>query len=455
MPKRTIALVSALMALSGVAAADAGDAERAVLPESERPNVLIIVVDDQRIGTLGVMPEVEQGFGGGGTEFTNAYVTTPLCCPSRGSIFTGRYAHNHHVSANAGDAVQGLDQRTTLAYYLKNAGYRTGIYGKYFNPWPLDRKPPFFDRYAVTNFDYYNARFNVQGREKVVRQYSTDFISNKATRFISEESDSDDPWFLYVAPNAAHAPYTPEPEYRDSPVPAPDRAPVEKDRSDKPAWVRSVNTAPKYSEKVRRAQLRTLMSVDDMVGRLDEVLEETGEADNTIAIFVSDNGYFWGEHGLDDKRLPYLPAIRVPLFVRWPGHVAAGATDDRMAANIDIAPTVLEAAGISPGHTFDGKSLFGIERRTELVIEYFRDDAPFDRVPSWAGLHTSAYQYVEYYSDSGQRIFREYYDLIADPHQLVNLLEDGDPTNDPTQLQLQTLSNRVKSGRNCSGTTCP
>src|SRR5687768_1338601 len=131
MPKRTIALVSALMALSGVAAADAGDAERAVLPESERPNILIIVVDDQRIGTLDVMPEVERGFGGGGTEFTNAYVTTPLCCPSRGSIFTGRYAHNHHVSANAGDAVQGLDQRTTLAYYLKNAGYRTGIYGKY------------------------------------------------------------------------------------------------------------------------------------------------------------------------------------------------------------------------------------------------------------------------------------------------------------------------------------
>ena len=455
MPKRAIALVSALMALSGVAAADAGDAKREVLPQSERPNILIIVVDDQRIGTLDVMPQVEEGFGGGGTEFTNTFVTTPLCCPSRGSIFTGRYAHNHHVSANAGDAVQGLDQTTTLAYYLKNAGYRTGIYGKYFNPWPLDRKPPFFDRYAVTNFNYYNAQFNVQGREKTVRQYSTDFISNKATRFITDEADSDDPWFLYVAPNAAHAPYTPEPEYRDATVPSADRTPVDRDRSDKPAWVRSVNTAPKYSEKVRRAQLRTLMSVDDMVGRLDEVLEETGEADNTLAIFVSDNGYFWGEHGLDDKRLPYLPSIRVPMFVRWPGHVPADATDDRMAANIDIAPTVLEAAGISPEHEFDGNSLFGLERRTELVIEYFKDDAPFDRVPSWAGIHTSAYQYVEYYSESGQRIFREYYDLVSDPHQLVNLLEDDDTTNDPTQLQLQTLSNRVKSGRNCSGTTCP
>ena len=455
MRKKWIGSIAALVSVSGVVATDIGRTQSAIVPHAGPPNVLIIVVDDQRLGSLDVMPDVVDGFGGGGTEFTNAYVTTPLCCPSRGSIFTGRYAHNHHVSANAGDAVQGLDQTTTLAYYLKNAGYRTGIYGKYFNPWPLDRRPPFFDRYAVTNFDYYNARFNVQGREKVVRQYSTDFIANKATRFISEEADSDDPWFLYVAPNAAHAPYTPEPEYRDAGVPQADRAPLEKDRSDKPSWVSSVNTAPQYSEKVRRAQLRTLMSVDDMVGRLDEVLEDTGEADNTLAIFVSDNGYFWGEHGLDDKRLPYLPAIRVPMFVRWPGHVAAGATDDRMAANIDIAPTVLEAAGISPEHEVDGNSLFGLERRTELLIEYFRDDAPFDRVPTWAGLHTSTYTYVEYYSDGGRRVFREYYDLVSDPHQLVNLLGDDDRSNDPPEIQLQTLSDRVRAGRQCSGAACP
>jgi arylsulfatase A-like enzyme len=457
MPKRSVALISVLMTFGGVAAAGGGAAPVGALPQAERPNILIIVVDDQRLGTLDVMPEVVDGFGARGTEYTNAFVTTPLCCPSRGSIFTGQYAHNHHVSANAGDAVQSLNQRTTLAYYLHRAGYRTGIFGKYFNPWPLDRKPPYFDRYAVTNFNYYDAKFNVQGRQRVVKEYSTDFISDRAAGFIGQGARSDQPWFLYVAPNATHSPFLPEKKYADAEVPPfhPDDAATEKDLSDKPAWVRSERIHPKYAAKVRRGQLRTLMSVDDMVGRLDRVLEETGQADNTLAIFVSDNGYFWGEHGLDDKRLPYLQSIRVPMFVRWPGHVAAGATDHRMVANIDIAPTVLEAAGVDAAHSIDGNSLLGIESRDGLLIEYFRDDAPFDRVPNWAGIHTSGYQYVEYYDGGGRQIFREYYDLTADPHQLVNLLGDGDPTNDPNEVQLRALSDRVKSGRNCSGATCP
>ena len=455
MHKRLVALVAALMTLGGVAAGSGQT--QGLLPEAERPNILIIVVDDQRLGTLDVMPNVVSGFGGAGTEYTNAFVTTPLCCPSRGSIFTGRYAHNHHVAANAGHAVQSLDQKTTLAYYLKRAGYRTGIFGKYFNPWPLDRRPPYFDRYAVTNFNYYDAKFNVQGRRRIIERYSTDFISDKAAGFIKDGAEVDEPWFLYVAPNAAHAPYTPERKYASAPVPAftPDRANTEKDRSDKPAWVRGQKATSRSAAKVRRAQLRTLMSVDDMVGRLDQILEETGQSDNTLAVFVSDNGYFWGEHGLDDKRSPYLPSIRVPMFVRWPGRVAAGATDGRMVANIDIAPTVLEATGISPDHSVDGNSLFGLETRDDLLIEYFQDDAPFDRVPDWAGIHTSDYQYVEYYSPRGKVIFREYYDLVSDPYQLANLIRDGDESNDLTQAELKALSNRVAASRNCSGATCP
>jgi len=457
MVRRLIALGTATLTLGGIGSNPLEATATTAGLAPERPNILIIVVDDQRIGTLDVMPNVVDRFANEGTEYTDAFVTTPLCCPSRGSIFTGRYTHNHHVAANAGDAVQSLDQSTTLAYYMKEAGYRTGIFGKYFNPWPLDRRPPHFDRWAVTNFNYYDAKFNVQGRQKVVRKYSTDFIASKSAAFIDQgTTEATDPWFLYVAPNAAHSPFTPERGHADDPVPPLVRDPAmrERDRSDKPRWVRTENEG-RSAATIRRRQLRTLMSVDDMVGRLFDTLEETGQSDNTLAIFVSDNGYFWGDHGLGDKRLPYLPAVRVPLLARWPGHVVGGATDDRLVANIDIAPTVLEAAGIVPAHPVDGTSLFSNRTRQSLLIEYFRDDPPFDRVPSWAGIHTDAYQYIEYYANNGRQIFREYYDLAADPYQLVNLLGDDDKTNDPTALQLRTLSNRLELDRSCSGTTCP
>ena len=421
-----------------------------------RPNVLIILTDDQRIGSMGVLPTVRQQFGAQGTAFDEFFVTTPLCCPSRASIFTGRYMHNHGVDQNDTSAILSIDPRTMLPYYFQKSGYRTAIFGKYFNPWPFGRDPPNFDRWAVTNVRYYNSQFNVQGTVKRIKKYTTTYVGDRAVDFIEDSSESPRPWFLYLAPTAVHDPSEPEARYVDARVPPFETNPavLEKDLSDKPSSARLRQESLRETKKRRALQLRTLLSVDDLVARVMKALRRTGEED-TIAIFTSDNGYFWGEHGLYDKRFPYIEAIKVPFYLRWPGHVTKGAVDSRLAANIDIAPTVLEAAGITPGHEVDGKSLLQDWDRDRLLIEYARDIPPLDVVPPWAGLLTSGSEYVEYYNDSGGITFREYYDREADPWQLTNVLGDDDPTNDLSPTVLRALSEQLASDASCRGTDCP
>ncbi|HJR44804.1 MAG TPA: sulfatase [Actinomycetota bacterium] len=452
-----VVLAAVFAVFSSLVAIPRVDAQLAPLEET-RPNVLLIVTDDQRLdGTMAVLPTVREWFGAGGTEFTNAYVTTPLCCPSRASIMTGRYTHNHGVEANGEDAAHTMDHRTTLASQLQRAGYSTAIFGKFFNKWPHTTPPPGYDEWAIQNFRYSGSTFNVNGRAKVIDEYSTDYITEKSTEFIEGASAAKKPWFLYIAPMAAHSPFEPSWRYRDAPVPAwgGNPATAESNRKDKPLWVRNESTSHARGDKLRRLQLRTLMSVDDLVDDVVETLEETGEDTTTIAVFTSDNGFFWGEHGLEDKRGAYVQALQVPLYLRWPGRVLGGTTDDRIAANIDIAPTLLSAAGVEPSHSVDGTSLLESSERDHLLIEYFQDEAPFDDVPKWAGIFTPQHEYVEYYGKKGGLVFREYYDLTRDPWQLSNLLGDSSSANDPSPDVLRELKTRLHADMNCTGTACP
>ncbi len=436
-----------------------GVAPSAAQPEVAPPNVLIVMTDDQRaMGTLGVMPRTRRWFKRGGTRFVNALATTPTCCPSRASVMTGLYAHNHGVLTSERGQAEQLDQQLTMQRYLRRAGYRTAIFGKYLNAWPRGIDPPWFDDWAILTDSvaraYFTGRWNVQGDVRRIKRYTTRIIERKALRFIrSAERDDGRPWLLYLTPMSPHLPAIPHPSDARADLPRlrPTPAMLEQDRSDKPPDVREQNVDFRVVRAWRRKQLRSLISVDEMVGAVFRLLERSGEADDTIAVFMSDNGFLWGEHGLSQKIRPYEASVEIPFLVRWPGHFASREIDERLVANIDIAPTVLEAAGIEPGHTFDGRPLTGDPRERLLVEQWKRADRT---VPNWAATRAQDYLYVEYYG--GDRLvptYREYYDLADDPWELENLLGDSDPSNDPAnagELSLQLHRDVV-----CAGTSGP
>lgn len=421
-----------------------------------RPNILIFLTDDQRPQTMQVMKKTLRWFRSEGVRYPATAVTTPLCCPSRASIMTGQYAHNHGVVTNRNPEV--LDQRATMQRYLKEAGYLTAIAGKFLNNWPLEDPPSFFDRSTILNQGYERAKWGVEGWVGRMRGYSTDIIRDRALEYLRwfERRDAT-PWLLLVHPFAPHGPFSPAERHRSSRVPPWRGNPAvdEVDRTDKPPFVQSQDVGRTRGAVQRAEQLRTLLAVDEMVDAVMTQLVEYREDRRTLAFFLSDNGFFWSEHGVGDKRLPYLQAVEVPLFVRWPGRLEPGSTDPRFAANIDIAPTVLEAAGIVPDAEYpvDGRSLLQPADRDHLLVEYSLDEA--SAIPPWASYLDMRRQYTEYYGEDGRVTFREYYDLLEDPWQLVNLLGDEDDRNDPSPVEVARLSTMIARERRCVGTTGP
>jgi arylsulfatase A-like enzyme len=424
-------------------------------PAINPPNVLIFVTDDQRAPrTLSVMPQTRRFFARGGTQFANAFATTPLCCPSRASILSGRYAHNHGAMRN--ELGGRFDADHALPAYLQAEGYRTAISGKYLQGISLDTDPPHFDRWDTFSWGYFDRTHNVNGRIELVESYSTRHVGSFAVQSLRRFERSDrEPWFLYVAPNAPHDPFAPSPKYRGAPLPerSHEQVRLERDRRDKPEFVRATRFGRARGHRIMKRQLRTLLSVDDMVARVARVLRALGEKRETLAFFLSDNGYLLGEHGLFGKRLPYEPSVRIPLLVRWPGHVPAGAIDQRLVANIDVAPTVLDAASIERDGVppMDGVSLLESSERGSLLLELIEERRR--PLPGWAAIRTPGRIYVEYYEPDGESvIFREHYDLSEDPSQLRNTLADDDPANDAGVGALQT---RLREVRDCAGAGCP
>ncbi len=443
---------------------------------SAAPNVLVVVTDDQRTdGTMQVLPTTQRWLFQEGTQFPNAVATTPLCCPSRVSMLTGQYAHNHRVWKNSGNAQElaALQPDAMLQGRLRAAGYRTGIVGKYLNGWPLQTAPPRFDHFEINGGQYFNTTWNRNGQLRPVSEYSTTFTGKRAAHFIRDQEASDTrPWFLWVAPFAPHGSFgpdgvalEPEPKYADAPVgefthnPASEEDTPE-ELADKPPFWRNIVSShgpgtPGHqpATAIREGQLRLLLSVDDMVKRIRKAMAEGGEAKDTLVVFVSDNGLLWGEHGdVSIKDMPWSPSIEIPLALRWPGHFAAGGEDSRTAANIDLAPTILEAAGIALPPTMDGRSLLSSWDRQHVLIEYGGLSGSVS-IPPWIGLHAPGeYQYTEYYGSGPTPSFREHYDLAADPWQVSNPLANPDPGDDPP---VADLSVAVKTALACVGATCP
>jgi len=418
----------------------------------ERPNILMVLTDDQRArGSFETMPEVRK-LGTEGAIFDNAFATTPYCCPSRASIFTGLYTHNHRIkSGNLSiDQYSDVNSRSVVQDFHA-AGYQTGFYGKYLNGWPTSIAPAGFDDWAImpTVIDWYNgAPWNVNGVEEAQDgTYSTHYIRDHGLSFLAKtEADDAAPWLMMLDPITPHSPATPEPAYEDLPVSS-FTPPIEKDRRDKPAFLRNhpvVNASAIV--RMRAKMLRSLKSIDDMLGTIRQQLVAAGE-ENTIIVFTSDNGLQWGEHGLPGKTTPYIPSIRVPLYVSWPGHIAVGHRSN-LVALLDLAPTLLDLTGVPSSKTFDGRSIFGAAR-TQLLLEFYSWSGFW--LPTWKAFLTPSRQYIEYFRLDGSYITHEAYDMVHDPKQLTNLYRDGRPGNDPpsgSHLRLRRLAI-------CDGTVCP
>ncbi|MDZ7362311.1 MAG: sulfatase-like hydrolase/transferase [candidate division KSB1 bacterium] len=387
--------------------------------QNPRPNILVIITDDQRFDTVkDSMLRTQTRIFDQGVAFANAYVTTPVCTPSRASIMTGMYASRHGVRNN--DSTFKLVSFVTR---LREAGYYTGLVGKYLNSEDATPKPG-YDYWVGLPSEgfYYNPILNVNGAWKDHQGYLTYWLRDYAIDFLKKAAArNNQPFFLFFNPKTPHSPFEPAPGdtilYRHlSPYRPPNFNEI--DVSDKPAWLRSRPYLQKpwqdSVDTIRRRQLQMLWSLDQSLDAILEELKNQGKLDQTAIFYISDNGFFWGEHRLTGKGRIYEPSIRVAFALRYPPLVPAGKIETRLTANIDIAPTIYQLAGLPIPKEVDGRSLLGLFQpqpawRSELLIEGWPAKQAFSAV------HTDRYVYVENENDRA-----ELYDLVKDPYQLQN-----------------------------------
>ncbi|MFF0345285.1 sulfatase [Kribbella sp. NPDC004875] len=457
--RRTIAVVLALLvALAGCSRADQQPTSVNTGPgAADRPNMVFVLTDDLSMNLLQYMPQVQK-LAKDGASFANYSVTDSLCCPSRSSIFTGKFPHNTGVFTNGGDdgGFKTFHKRenedSTFATALQKAGYHTAMMGKYLNGYQPDGTvdgqdnyvPPGWDDWFVAGDGYkeYNYTLNtnheLDKHGKEPSDYLTDVVAGKARDVITSSADAGKPFFVEVATFAPHGPYTPAPQDKDKfpGLTAPRDASYDKLPANAPPWLAKHPALTPKQQKALDAAFRkraqAVQAVDRMVGSLRETLEKEGVANNTVVVFSSDNGYHLGEHRLTaGKQTAFETDIHVPLVMTGPG-IKAGSTVQQPAQNIDLAPTFETLAGLTPAKDVDGRSLTSLFggtapndwRTTSLVEHHGPDTDPTDpdhpqkgsgNPTTYEALRTATTTYVEY-SDGTV----EYYDRSKDPLQLNN-----------------------------------
>ena len=407
-----------------------------------RPSFVVIVTDDQRSDTVTpvLMPNVYSKIVANGITFSNAFVSNPLCCPSRASILTGNFSHTTGVFGNSG-AFGGFDAFTsrgndesTIATDLASDGYRTALVGKYLNGYRSESFryiPPGWSRwFAVGTGSYFDYEASDQG-VAVHHQgdYVTTVLKNVAVRFIKTSISKAKPYFLYFSARAPHAPATPGlgdiGRFSADPTTLPDYGTVQ---STKPAYVRTnpwSSSTESWIQKFASNQLNSTYAVDRAVGRLWHVSPK-----GTVFVFLSDNGTLWGEHRWHSKQVPYDASIRVPMAM-----AVKGTTDpsirDRIVLNVDIRPTLTKLAGVEPSQPVDGIDMLGRTRRSVFVLEHWNDGAT---VPTYCGYRSATEMYVRYATGE-----EELYDEIHDPAEVYNLASTDPVRLDSARSQAEAL----------------
>lgn len=412
-----------------------------------RPNIVFILTDDQRYDALGFLnedirtPNMDR-LAREGVHFRNAFVTTSLCSPSRASILTGLYAHAHGVVDNLKRSI--APDIVFFPQDLQAAGYETAYVGKWHMGLHSDEKQPGFD-YWVSFAGQGNylpdddSVLNVDGNRVPQRGYITDELTDYALDWLRGR-DRERPFFLYLSHKAVHANFRPaerhEGLYSDVELALPENSADQPEYYEgKPMWVRNQRNSWHGVDFAYHGDLdisgymrdyyRTLAAVDESLGRLLAWIDDQGNAEETVIVFMGDNGFLFGEHGLIDKRNAYEESMRVPLLAYAPGRFPAGIVVDEMVANIDIAPSLLSLAGIETPRPMHGQDFGPLARgetladwRTELYYEYFWNWV-FPQTPTSFALRTDDFKLIQYH---GIWDTDELYDLKADPREMRNLI---------------------------------
>ncbi|HEV8687054.1 MAG TPA: sulfatase [Gaiellaceae bacterium] len=440
-----------------------------------RPNVVVVMSDDQTVESLRVMTNVDQLLARQGATFVNNFVSYSLCCPSRATFLSGQYAHNHGVMGNAppqgGYETWRPSEGNSLPVWLQQAGYRTAHVGKYLNGYgrqdPAHVPAGWSEWYGSTDpstYQYYNYTLNENGRlvkhGASAQDYQADVYTAKAVDAVKRLAPPAQPFFLsvaYLAPHSGGPRESDDPRNQATPVPAPRHrnrfaseplpAPPsfnEADVSDKPAAIRrrpllTQQRIGAVTENYRQ-RLESVLAVDEGVAAIVRALQDAGELANTLFVYTADNGFFHGEHRIPNGKVQlYEPSVRVPLVLRGPG-IPRGVRLAQQSINVDLAATIVDATNARPGRTLDGVSLLPLlrDRTRSLGRDVLLE------TPGYAAIHTPRYVYAEHSTAE-----RELYDLKNDPDELVSQHDS------PAYAQLRSdLAQRLLRLRTCKGATC-
>ncbi|MBL6920231.1 MAG: sulfatase [Puniceicoccaceae bacterium] len=420
-------------------------------PPAPAKRIIFILSDDHRydyMGFMGKVPWLEtpnmDRMASEGAHLANAYVTTSLCSPSRATILTGLYAHQHAIVDNQAPNPGGL---TYFPQYLQEAGYQTAFFGKWHMGDHSDAPQPGFNHWESFKGQgsYYAPLLNINGQRTQYGDdiYTTDLLTEHALEWMKAQG-SEQPYFLYLSHKSVHAEFTPakrhKGHYSGNQITVPET--FEQTKTDAyralrwPEWVKQQRHSwhgvdfMYHQKRDLHEQVvnycETLLGVDDSIGAILDYLDKTSQADDTLVIYMGDNGFSWGEHGLIDKRHFYEESGKVPLLMRYPRGIDAGQTISALVNNTDIAPTVLDYAGVTIPEHFVGHSIQAVTNeqalgdwRQHLFYEYYWE-YDFPMTPTTFGVRDDRYKYIRYHGIWDRN---EFYDLESDPAEMHNLIE--------------------------------